>query len=46
MDSFVDCEVEELEKKMEKCEREAQNIEKQKLVVSKNKSSTKRMQVV
>ena len=45
-DSFLDCEMPELEKKIAKCDKDIQNIEKQKNLVSKNKSATKRSQQI
>ena len=45
-DSFMEQELPELVKKIAKCEKEIQNIEKQKNLVSKNKSSTKRSQQI
>ena len=38
VDSFVDCEIDELEQKIEKCENQTLNVEKQKVTLSKNKS--------
>ena len=46
VDSFAECEIDQLEKKLEKCEHEHISIEKQKVALSKNKSATKRMQVL
>lgn len=38
VDSFADCEIDELEQKIEKCENQTLNVEKQKVTLSKNKS--------
>jgi hypothetical protein len=45
-ESFLESELPELNKKIAKCEKDIQNIEKQKNLVAKNKSATRRSQQI